>query len=100
MSKHKQGSVIAVHLLLNAIYEKVVLVHIDLHTGGTTIKVKQCLRAMLKEGGRLQLSDSERRTHMHHFRIAFAIASVEEVQHILLKLLTIPVDVFSCLMRY
>ena len=36
---------------------------------------------------------------MHHFGVALAIASVEEVQHILLKLLTIPVDVFSCLLR-
>ena len=39
-------------------------------------------------------------THMHHFRIALPIVSVEEVEHILLKLFTVPVDVFSCLLRY
>ena len=39
-------------------------------------------------------------THMHHFRIALPIVSVEEVEHILLKLFTVPVDIFSCLLGY
>jgi hypothetical protein len=41
----------------------------------------------------------DKRTYMHHFGLTLSIASVEEVQHILLKLLTVPVDIFSCLPR-
>lgn len=34
---------------------------------------------------------------MHHFGFALAIALVEEVEHVFFELLTIPVDIFSCL---
>lgn len=37
---------------------------------------------------------------MHHFRVALPIMSVEKVKHILLKLLTVYVDVFSCLLKH
>ena len=36
---------------------------------------------------------------MHHFRVALPIISVEKVEHILLKLLTVSVDVFPCLLK-
>jgi len=34
---------------------------------------------------------------MHHFGFALSIALVEEVEHVFFELLTIPVDIFSCL---
>jgi hypothetical protein len=79
LSKHKQGRVVVVHLLLNAIDEKIVLVHINLHTRCATIEVEQCLGTVLKKGVGVQLFDHEKVTYMHHFRIALTIASVEKV---------------------
>ena len=37
---------------------------------------------------------------MHHFRVALPVMSVEKVKHILLKLLTVYVDIFSRLLKY
>ena len=37
---------------------------------------------------------------MHHSRVALPIVFVEKVEHILLKLLTVYVDVFSCLLKH
>lgn len=45
--KNRQNGIIAFHVLLDTIDEKVMLIHVYLHTGGTTIEVKQGLRAML-----------------------------------------------------
>ncbi len=39
-------------------------------------------------------------THMHHSWVTLPIVSVEKVEHILLKLFTVSVDGFSCLLRY
>jgi hypothetical protein len=36
---------------------------------------------------------------MHDLRLALAVAAVEEIEHILLKLLAVPIDVLSCLPR-
>jgi hypothetical protein len=36
---------------------------------------------------------------MHLLRVTLSITSVEEVEHVLFELLTIPVDVFSRLLR-
>jgi hypothetical protein len=36
---------------------------------------------------------------MHHSRVALPVVFVEKVKHILLKLLTVYVDVFSCLLK-
>jgi hypothetical protein len=39
-SQNRQNGIIAFHVLLDTIDEKVMLIHVYLHTGGTTIEVK------------------------------------------------------------
>lgn len=38
-------------------------------------------------------------TDMHHFRITLSVTPIEEIQHFLLKLLAILVDIFSGLLQ-
>lgn len=39
-AQNRQNGVIAFHVLLDTVDEKVMLIHVYLHTGSTTIKVK------------------------------------------------------------
>jgi hypothetical protein len=51
-------------------------------------------------GERLDIAwQDDNRTYMHHFGIKLSITFVEEVEHFLLKFLTVSVDIFSCLLR-
>jgi hypothetical protein len=75
------------------------LIHVYLHTGGTTVEVKQGLRTVLQESDQGRSVGGINEPHMHHFWITLSIASVEEVEHIFFELLTISVDVFSCLLN-
>ena len=48
--KYRQNGIITLHVLLDTVEKKVMLVHIYLHAGCTAIEVKQGLRTVLQEG--------------------------------------------------
>lgn len=36
-------------------------------------------------------------TYMHHLRVTLAVGSIEKMEHILLELLAVPIDIIPCL---
>ena len=81
----------------HAIDEEVMLVHVYLDARSPAIEVEKGLSTMLREVLVESTSRSVDGTYVHHLGVTSPIRAVEQVQHILLELLAVSVDVFPCL---
>ena len=91
---YKHRVIVINRAALDSADEEIVLVHIYLDTGRSSVEILEGLRTMLQQGanGEDKMETKSTLSYVHHLWVTFTIGTIEQVQDLFFKRFTVFVN--------